>query len=238
MPKAKTIKNFKYLKNAKNPKIEVDNYTSVQVPAPTYSELNAFMLPSKISPMYQGDSNDSNEPADNGDVYENENVSDSDSESDSNTDNDNESLSSLYGVEPDDEYEHEPRPTPDDESVAAENPDDIDIAESDKNIYNMKCILEKKKQLLLEKNREIKNLAKQNSFLNKVLSDYEKIKLHILEEKKKQQSAIKIISRHISQISKNMNQEDYHIEQLQDDQSMLLEELEKIKMEMNEVMRS
>jgi hypothetical protein len=234
MPKAKIIKNFKYLKNAKNPKIEVDNYTSL--PVPTYSELNAFMLPSKISPMYQGDSNDSNEPAENGDVYENENVSDSDSESDSNTDNDNESLSSLYGVEPDDE--HEPIPRPDDESVAAENPDDIDIAESDKNIYNMKCILEKKKQLLLEKNREIKNLAKQNSFLNKVLSDYEKIKLHILEEKKKQQSAIKIISRHISQISKNMNQEDYHIEQLQDDQSMLLEELEKIKMEMNEVMRS
>ena len=35
-----------------------------------------------------------------------------------------------------------------------------------------------------------------------------------------------------------MNQEDYHIEQLQDDQSMLLEELEKIKIEMKEVMRS
>jgi len=35
-----------------------------------------------------------------------------------------------------------------------------------------------------------------------------------------------------------MNKEDYHISQLQDDQSYLLEELEKIKMEMNEVMRS
>ena len=236
MPKAKTSKNANNANNANNAKIEVDNYTSI--PVPTYSELNAFMLPSKISPMYQGDSNDSNESSENGDVYENDNVSESYSESDSNTDNDNESLSSLYGVEPDDEYEHEPRLRPDDESIAAENPDDIDSAESDKNIYNMKCILEKKKQLLLEKNREIKELAKQNSFLNKVLSDYEKIKLHILEEKKKQQSAIKIISKHISQISKNMNQEDYHIEQLQDDQSMLLEELEKIKMEMKEVMRS
>jgi hypothetical protein len=227
MPKAKTNKKSKYLKNAKNAKIEVDNYTSVPAPAPTYSELNAFMLPSKISPMYQGDLNES---ADNDNVYQNDNLSDFDSDTDTDTDTD--SLPSLYGVESDDDHESRPH----DESVAAENPDDI--AESDKNIYNMKCILEKKKQLLLEKNREIKELAKQNSFLNKVLSDYEKIKLHILEEKKKQQSAIKIISKHISQISKNMNQEDYHIEQLQDDQSMLLEELEKIKMEMKEVMKS
>ena len=35
-----------------------------------------------------------------------------------------------------------------------------------------------------------------------------------------------------------MNKGDYHISELQDDQSVLLEELEKIKMEMNEVMRS
>jgi chromosome segregation ATPase len=102
----------------------------------------------------------------------------------------------------------------------------------------MKCILEKKRQLLLHKNKEIKELAKQNSFLNSVLSDYEKIKSRILEEKQKQQTAIKIISKHISQISKNMNKEDHYISELQDDQSMLLEELEKIKMEMNEVMRS
>jgi hypothetical protein len=35
-----------------------------------------------------------------------------------------------------------------------------------------------------------------------------------------------------------MNTEDYRMKHLQDDQSVLLEELEKIKMEMNEVMRS
>jgi hypothetical protein len=33
------------------------------------------------------------------------------------------------------------------------------------------------------------------------------------------------------QLSKNMNKGDYHISELQNDQSVLLEELEKIKME-------
>lgn len=205
MPKTKTRKN---ITNINKSKIEVGkgNYASV----PTYSELNAFMRPSKISPMYQ------------------DSTSESDNESSLSSSNESQiSDESLYDIEPDD--------------YIVEDPDvheNTDIAETDKNIYNMKCILEKKKLLLLERNREIKELAKQNGFLNNVLFDYEKIKSRILEEKRKQQSAIKIISKHISQISKNMNQEDYHIGQLQDDQSVLLEELEKIKMEMNEVMRS
>jgi hypothetical protein len=203
MPKTK--KNFNYIQNKnKNMKIEVDDSV------PTYSDLNAFMRPSKISPQYE-------------DLYQdNDNISESDNESSSSSSNQSQISESLYDIEPE-EYDTK---------------DNADIAESDKNIYNMKCILEKKKLLLLEKNREVKELAKQNSFLNSVLSDYDKIKSHILEEKRKQQSAIKIISKHISQISKNMNEEDYHVGQLQDDQSMLLEELEKIKMEMKEVMRS
>lgn len=203
MPKTK--KNVNYMQN-KNMKIEVDNSV------PTYSDLNAFMRPSKISPPYLHNSDD-------------------EYESSSSSSDEYQIPDSLYDVDTDDEQEAELAP------VSANNYDN-DIAENDTNIYNMKCILEKKRQLLLHKNREVKELAKQNAFLNNVLSDYEKIKSRILEEKQKQQAAIKIISKHISHISKNMNKDDYYISQLQDDQSYLLEELEKIKMEMNEVMRS
>jgi len=217
MPKTK--KNVNYTQN-KNKNIKIEVAGSV----PTYSDLNAFMRPSKISPLYVDDHDKS-------------------SESDDEFSSDDSQISeSLYdvGVDTDDETDINPAlsvsvPT---NEYGNDIDTDVDIAQNDTNIYNMKCILEKKRQLLLHKNREIKELAKQNVFLNNVLSDYEKIKSRILEEKQKQQAAIKIISKHISQISKNMNKEDYHINQLQDDQSYLLEELEKIKMEMNEVMRS
>jgi hypothetical protein len=190
-------KTKRNVKRPQNPKIEVDTST------PTYSDLNAFMRPSKISPRYTFKRDDSEE---------------------------SDMSSSPYDTDPDTDTDAEANTT--------EKTDVFDIAQNDTNIYNMKCVLEKKKQLLLYKNREVKELAKQNAFLNNVLSDYEKIKSHILEEKQKQQDAIKIISKHISQLSKNMNKGDYHISELQDDQSVLLEELEKIKMEMNEVMRS
>jgi hypothetical protein len=189
-----------------NIKIEVDKSV------PTYSDLNAFMRPSKISPQYTFKVDES---------QKSEN-------SDNSSDDSKLSTSSPYDTDTD----------TDTDATTIEKIDEFNIAKNDTNIYNMKCILEKKKQLLLHKNREVKELAKQNAFLNNVLSDYEKIKLRILEEKRKQQDAIKIISKHISQLSKNMSKEDYHMKHLQDDQSVLLEELEKIKMEMNEVMRS
>lgn len=191
-------KTKRNVKRPQNMQVEVDT-----TPTPTYSDLNAFMRPSKISPRYTLKRDESEESE----------------ESDT---------SSPYDTDTD----------PDTETNATEKIDEFDIAQNDTNIYNMKCVLEKKKQLLLYKNREVKELAKQNAFLNNVLSEYEKIKSHILEEKQKQQDAIKIISKHISQLSKNMNKGDYYISELQDDQSVLLEELEKIKMEMNEVMRS
>jgi hypothetical protein len=199
----KTMRN---VKRKQNMKIEVDKSV------PTYSDLNAFMRQSKISPRYMSK------------VYDSEDSEGSEGSEDSK----DSKLSSLSPYDTD----------ADTETETIEKIDEFDIAKNDTNIYNMKCILEKKKQLLLHKNKEVKELAKQNAFLNNVLSDYEKIKLRILEEKRKQQDAIKIISKHISQLSKNMNKEDYHMKHLQNDQSVLLEELEKIKREMNEVMRS
>ena len=204
-------KTKRNVKRQQNIKIEVDKSV------PTYSDLNAFMRPSKISPRYTFKSDDSDN-------------SDNSNDSDGSSDDSKLSNSSPYDTETDADT--------DTHATSIEKVDEFNIAKNDTNIYNMKCILEKKKQLLLHKNSEVKELSKQNAFLNNVLSEYEKIKLHILEEKRKQQDAIKIISKHISQLSKNMNKEDYHMKHLQNDQSVLLEELEKIKREMNEVMQS
>jgi hypothetical protein len=196
-------KTKRNVKRKQNMKIEVDKSV------PTYSDLNAFMRPSKISPVYTFKGDDSEN-------------------SYSSSDESKLSSSSPYDTDTD----------TDTDATTIEKIDEFDTAKNDTNIYYMKCILDKKKQLLLYKNKEVKELAKQNTFLNNVLSDYEKIKLRILEEKRKQQDAIKVISKHISQLSKNMSKEDYHMKHLQDDQSVLLEELEKIKREMNEVTRS
>jgi hypothetical protein len=67
------------------------------------------------------------------------------------------------------------------------------IKNKDLRIFKMKFILEEKKKQMFEKEQEVKELQKYNSFLEYVITDYEKYNKSILEEKTKQKTAIKIL---------------------------------------------
>jgi hypothetical protein len=112
------------------------------------------------------------------------------------------------------------------------------IRNKDMRIFKMKIILEEKKKQMFEKEREIRELHQNNSFLQNVINDYEKYNNAILEEKKKQKTAIKILSDHIRDISKEMNEDEYNLGRVKNDQYMLLEELKNIQNEMKQALLS
>lgn len=85
------------------------------------------------------------------------------------------------------------------------------IKNKDLRIFKMKFILEEKKKQMFEKEQQVKELQKYNSFLESVITDYEKYNKSILEEKTKQKTAIKILSDHIRDISKEMKMDDYKL---------------------------
>ena len=112
------------------------------------------------------------------------------------------------------------------------------IRNKDMRIFKMKIILEEKKKQMFEKEREIRELHQDNSFLQSVINDYEKYNNSILEEKKKQKIAIKILSDHIRDISKEINDDEYNLGRVRNDQYMLLEELKNIQNEMKQALLS
>jgi hypothetical protein len=87
---------------------------------------------------------------------------------------------------------------------------------------------------MFEKEQEVKELQKYNSFLESVITDYEKYNKSILEEKTKQKKAIKILSDHIRDISKEMKIGDYKLNRVKGDQRILLEELQNIRNELRD----
>ena len=87
---------------------------------------------------------------------------------------------------------------------------------------------------MFEKEQEVKELQKYNSFLESVITDYEKYNKSILEEKTKQKTAIKILSDHIRDISKEMKIDDYKLNRVKGDQRILLEELQNIRNELRD----
>jgi len=108
----------------------------------------------------------------------------------------------------------------------------------DLKIYRMKDLLDKKRKLMFEKEREIKELGKQNSFLETVVHDYENYNTVILEEKIKQKKALKILSDHIREISKNINSDEFKLNRVKVDQTLLLDEIQNIRDEIEYVLRS
>jgi len=108
----------------------------------------------------------------------------------------------------------------------------------DLKIYRMKDLLDKKRKLMFEKEREIKELGKQNSFLETVVHDYEKYNTVILEEKIKQKKALKILSDHIREISKNIKSDEFKLNRVKMDQTLLLDEIQNIRDEIEDVLSS
>ena len=108
----------------------------------------------------------------------------------------------------------------------------------DLKIYKMKDLLDRKRKLMFDKEKEIKELGNQNSFLETVVDDYKKYNTAILEEKIKQKKALKILSDHIREISKNIKNDEFKLNRVKMDQTALLEEIEHIRDEIAYVLKS
>ena len=188
----------------KDKSIHLNSEQPDQVP-PTYEELNAFMGPSLLSPKYEyrnANLRISPESPDSRDSRDSRDASDAD-------DNNSESKCNVS-------YKT-------DGSYAA------NTSSKDLKLYDMKCLLEKKRKAIYDKNREVKELATENPYLSSVVSDYDSIQGTVLEEKKTQKSALKILSKHIRDISENMKHDEFQLDRIREDQLVLMEEIEKLR---------
>ena len=134
-----------------------------------------------------------------------------------------------------------------DDSYTGDESDEIDSVDDsyanatmkkDVRIYRMKDILSKKRKQMFDKEVEIKDIGKQNSFLKTVLDDYENYNNIILEEKVKQKKALKILSDHIRKISRNIKNDDFKLNRVKTDQTLLLEEIQNIRDEIEYVLKA
>ena len=137
----------------------------------------------------------------------------------------------------------------DDSSLASdyESPDATEPSEEsyanttmkkDVRIYKMKDLLRKKRKQMFDKEKEIREVGRQNSFLETVVNDYENYNNIILDEKRKQKKALKILSHHIREISKNIKNDEFKLNRVKMDQTALLKEIQNIRDEIEYVLQT
>ena len=131
-----------------------------------------------------------------------------------------------------DNYDTEPHPHPLEESYANAT------MKKDIRIYKMKDMLSRKRKQIFDKEQEIRKIGEQNSFLETVVNDYENYNNIILDEKRKQKKALKILSDHIREISKNIKNDEFKLNRVKMDQTALLKEIQNIRDEIEYVLRT
>jgi chromosome segregation ATPase len=107
----------------------------------------------------------------------------------------------------------------------------------DVRIYKMKDMLRNKRKQMFDKEKEIRDIIEQNSFLETVVNDYENYNNIILDEKRKQKKALKVLSDHIREISKNIKNDEFKLNRVKMDQTALLKEIQNIRDEIEYVLK-
>jgi len=108
----------------------------------------------------------------------------------------------------------------------------------DVRIYKMKDLLRNKRKQMFDKEKEIREVGRQNSFLETVVNDYENYNNIILDEKRKQKKALKVLSDHIREISKNIKNDEFKLNRVKMDQTALLKEIQNIRDEIEYVLQT
>ena len=95
--------------------------------------------------------------------------------------------------------------------------------------------LDAKRKLLLNKQKKLKRVLKQNTFLIDVKNDYAEYYSYIINQKKQQLNALEILNRYIDDLTQSGSLTEKNIEDAKYEQKQILKELKSIKSNLDEL---
>ena len=114
----------------------------------------------------------------------------------------------------------------------------MNLAERDKYILRIEEQIEAKRRLLLEKQKKMNVLAKQNTFLTGVRNDYNRYHQHILKQKQDQMRAMETLHTYLSDLANSTDMTVNNIKDAAIEQDNILKEMRKIKGDLDQIVSS
>jgi len=105
----------------------------------------------------------------------------------------------------------------------------MNLAQRDMYINQIETQIQAKRQLLLEKQKKLNNLAKQNIFLSGIKDDYNRYHTYIVNEKQEQIRAMEALNQYLTDLSNSTTMTLNNIKDAKIEQYNVLTEMQKIK---------
>jgi hypothetical protein len=112
----------------------------------------------------------------------------------------------------------------------------LTLADRDKYLQQIEGQIAAKRKLLLNKRNYLERTLKENAFLDGVKKDYQKYRDYIVKEKQDQLRAMNILKQYTEDLVTSTKLTEANIKETKRDQKDILREMEKIKMELEEIM--
>lgn len=111
----------------------------------------------------------------------------------------------------------------------------MELAKRDSKIAQLKQELENKRRYLLDKAKEVQGVSRENVFLVDVAKDYMSVLGPMRREKESQIKALEELSSYISQVTSDINESEYLLDQSRQQQTELRREIESIQGQLREM---
>lgn len=112
----------------------------------------------------------------------------------------------------------------------------MSLAERDKYLQQIEQQIAAKRKLLIDKRNYLEKTLKENAFLEGVKKDYQKYRDYLVKEKQDQLRAMNVLKQYTEDLVTSTKLTEANIKETKRDQKDILREMEKIKMELEEIM--
>jgi cell division septum initiation protein DivIVA len=112
----------------------------------------------------------------------------------------------------------------------------IPIRENDQRFIQIQELIDAKRELLINKQKKLCVISKQNQFLEAVKDDYQKYYGYISQQKEEQIKALEILNNYIAKLTKEGTMSNNNIKDATYEQENIMREIKSIKRNLNGIM--
>lgn len=114
-------------------------------------------------------------------------------------------------------------------------PEPMSLADRDKYLVQIEEQIQAKRDLLLGKRKFLESTLKQNTFLDGVKNDYEKYYGYIAKKREEELRAMSILKQYTEDLMVSTKMTESDIKRTKEDQQLILDEMSKIKSELDKI---
>ena len=111
------------------------------------------------------------------------------------------------------------------------------LENSDDRLVHIENLIEAKKRLLINKQKKMRFISKQNRFLDEVRKDYNKYYTFIASQKQQQIKALGLLNNYVDDLTNSGNLSKHNIEDAKHEQKMIIREMKTIQNSLDEIIQ-